>query len=105
MEEQDGEPEGARPALNNATGPPEGGSGAKSPSNAATRGSGAIRRGRKARTGRPLRPFMKFLFTAFHELNSPLFLPCSRPKQIRGLAGRRLRSGGSFKGRIWQSRQ
>jgi hypothetical protein len=67
--------------------------------------SGAIRRGRKARTGRPLRPFMKFLFTAFHELNSPLFLPCSRPKQIRGLAGRRLRSGGSFKGRIWQSRQ
>ena len=49
MEEQDGEPESLRPALNSATGPPEGGSGAKSPSNAATRGS-------LGRSGRAVRP-------------------------------------------------
>src|SRR6516165_11522543 len=102
MEGQDGEPEGGRPAQNNAAGP-QGGSGAKSPSKRGdTRSLRQSGRAVRAALAIPLRPFMKFLFTAFHELNSPLFLPCSRPKQIRGSAGRRLRSGGSFKGRTWQ---
>jgi len=61
MEGQDGEPEGGRPAQNNAAGPPEGGSGAKSPSKRGdTRSLRQSGRAVRAALAVPLRPFMKF---------------------------------------------